>query len=169
MIHIRKASLNDYQPLLSLFEEIDAYHRAHLPALFQKPNGPAREYDYFAELIADEGVGFFVAESATQLLGFAYAMIRDTPDIPILIPRRFAVVDTVVVRSAHQRQGIGKMLMNSIQTWALAKGATSIELTVYEFNQGAIAFYESLDYQSLHRRMTKSLDGDNMEYLGKAE
>jgi ribosomal protein S18 acetylase RimI-like enzyme len=47
--------------------------------------------------------------------------------------------------------------MDKVQEWALAKGATSIELNVYEFNETAISFYESLGYQTFSRRMNKDL------------
>jgi len=36
-------------------------------------------------------------------------------------------------------------------------GATSVQLTVYEFNQAAIDFYRSLGYETLSRRMRKPL------------
>ena len=159
-IQVRKATITDYEPLCVLFEEIDAYHRDHLPHLFKKPGGPSREHEYFAGLLADENVGFFVAEAGHQLVGFVYALVRDTPDIPIFVPRRFATVDTIVVASPFRRLGIGRQLMDTMQAWAIAKGAVSIELTVYEFNQTAISFYEQLCYQPLHRRMSKELKVD---------
>jgi hypothetical protein len=43
------------------------------------------------------------------------------------------------------------------QAWAIAKGATSVELNVFEFNQKAIAFYEGLGYQTLSRKMSNDL------------
>jgi ribosomal protein S18 acetylase RimI-like enzyme len=50
--------------------------------------------------------------------------------------------------------------MNKIQDWALTKGASSIELNVYEFNETAISFYEKLGYQTLSRKMSKDLKTD---------
>ena len=47
--------------------------------------------------------------------------------------------------------------MDEAQVWAIAKGAASIELNVYEFNQAAISFYERLGYQTLSRKMSKEL------------
>ncbi len=47
--------------------------------------------------------------------------------------------------------------MEKMQEWAIAKGATSIELNVYEFNETAISFYEGLGYQTLSRKMSKEL------------
>ena len=47
--------------------------------------------------------------------------------------------------------------MNRMQDWALMKGAASIELDVYEFNETTISFYKKLGYQTLRRKMSKDL------------
>ncbi len=48
--------------------------------------------------------------------------------------------------------------METVHNWAVSKGATAIELMVFEFNQNAIAFYRDLGYDTLSRRMVKPLD-----------
>jgi len=154
-ISVRKATMDDYRALCGLFEEIDALHRAHLPHLFQKPGGPPREPDYYSGLIADENIALFVAEAGGGLVGAVHAMVRESPALPIFVPRRYAVVESIVVKSGFQNRGIGRALMEKMQAWAVAKGAAAIELNVYEFNQTAIAFYESLGYQVVSRKMSK--------------
>jgi ribosomal protein S18 acetylase RimI-like enzyme len=156
-ISVRKATSDDYNTLCELFDEIDALHRDNLPRIFQKPSGPVREQDYYLELIADEKVGLLVAEVGEKLVGFVHAIVKDTPAIPVFVPRRYAIVDGIVVKSGFQNQGIGSILMDKVQDWATAKGATSIELNVYEFNETAIFFYERLGYRPLSRKMSKEL------------
>lgn len=156
-ISVRKATADDYSALCDLFDEIDALHRDHLPHLFQKPNGPARDQDYYLGLITDENVALLVAEAGRRLVGFVHAFVRDAPAIPVFVPRRYAVVDSIVVTSGFQNQGIGRRLMEDAQAWAIAKGATAIELNVYEFNATAIAFYERLGYQTFSRKMSRQL------------
>ena len=82
-INIRKASSDDYNNLCELFDEIDVLHRENLPYLFQKPEGPVREKEYFSELLTDKSVGFFVAEVDKKLVGFVHMIIKDTPAFPI--------------------------------------------------------------------------------------
>ena len=48
---IREATMNDYQDLCEIFEEVDAIHRAALPEIYRKPDGPARSREYIQELI----------------------------------------------------------------------------------------------------------------------
>jgi ribosomal protein S18 acetylase RimI-like enzyme len=161
-ISVRKATADDYNSLCELFDEIDTLHRDNLPHIFQKPSGAAREPDYYLELIADENVALFVADAGKQLVGFVHALVRDTPAFPVFITRRYAIVDGIAVKSGFQNHGIGRILMDKMQEWAIAKGATSIELNVYEFNTSAISFYERLGYRTFSRKMSKELKKDRM-------
>jgi ribosomal protein S18 acetylase RimI-like enzyme len=156
-IIVRKATADDYSAVCELFNEVDALHRDNLPRIFQQPDGAPREKDYYLGLIADKNVALLVAESGTDLVGYVHAIIKDASAFPVFVPRRYAVVDAVVVRSGFQFHGIGRRLMDEAQAWAAAKGATSIELNVYEFNETAISFYERLGYQTLSRKMSKEL------------
>ena len=162
-ISVRKATANDYGTLCELFDEIDALHRDHLPHLFQKPGGAAREQDYYLGLIADENVALLVAEADEKLVGFGHTIVRDTPVFPVFVPRRYAIVEGIVVKSGFQNHGIGRILMDKMQEWATAKGAASIELNVYEFNKTAISFYERLGYQTLSRKMSKEITKDKTD------
>jgi diamine N-acetyltransferase len=156
--HIRTATANDYENLCELFNEIDTLHYVNLPHIFQKPNGPAREKDYFLGLVTDENIGLFVVEMDQKLIGFVHVLVRDTPVFPIIIPQHYAVIDGIAVKSEFQNYGIGKMLMEKAQAWATTKGAVFIELNVYEFNRNAISFYERLGYQISSRKMRKKID-----------
>jgi diamine N-acetyltransferase len=159
-ISVRKATANDYNSLCELFNEIDDLHRGNLPHIFQKPNGAAREKDYYLGLIADESVALLVAETGENLVGFVHAIVRDTPALPVFVPRRYAIVEGIGVKTGFQNHGIGRILMDKMQEWAIARGATSIELNVYEFNETAISVYERLGYQTLSRKMSKTLNKD---------
>jgi ribosomal protein S18 acetylase RimI-like enzyme len=156
-ISIRKATAKDYEPLCELFAEIDTLHSDNLPHIFQKTNSAAREKDYYLGLIADEDIGFFVASADEKPIGFVRAIVKDTPGIPIFVPKHYAIIESIVVKSGFQDHGIGSMLMEKAQEWAIAKGAVSMELNVYEFNDTAISFYERLGFKTFSRKMSKEL------------
>ncbi len=155
---IREATPDDYDALCELLDEVDALHRDNLPHLFQRPTGPVREQAYYLSLIADENVGLFVAEVNKRDVGFVHVVLRDAPAIPILVARRYAIVDGIGVKSDFRRGGIGRRLMHKAQEWATAKGASAIELNVHEFNQGAISFYQRLGFDIASRKLSKVLD-----------
>ncbi len=154
---IREAVASDLARLCTLFDEVDALHRDRLPGIFQEPKGAARERDYLLGLIEDEATGFFVAQVGQRLVGLVCVAIRQAPELPIFVPRRYAVVDELVVEQASQRAGIGRALMEQAQAWAVAAGAESMELNVWAFNRSAIEFYETLGFTTASRKLSKPL------------
>ena len=156
-IAIRPASAQDLVELDEVIEEVDALHREQMPHILQKPHGPPRDREYMLELLADKSYGVFVADAGGEILGFVQVAIRDTPPIPILVPRRIAAVENLAVRSTSRRMGIGRALMHRVEHWAEELGATEIELNVYDFNQSALSFYRSLGYVTTSRKMEKRL------------
>jgi diamine N-acetyltransferase len=157
---IREAVARDYKNLNTLIDAVDRLHRDNLPQKFQESEGPVRDRNLILALIADESVGLFVAEREAQLVGLVHILIRDTPDIPIFIPRRYAVIDNLVVKDGFRRVGIGRALMTKAHDWAITKGANLVELNVYNFNEAALAFYERLGYKTYSCQMSKSLKFD---------
>jgi GNAT superfamily N-acetyltransferase len=156
-LSIREAVASDYDELCDVFDEGDALHRDNLPRIFQKPRGAVRGRDYVLGLIADEAVGFFVAQVGDRLVGLICVMIKESPEVPIFVRRRYTVVNDLVVKDGFRRAGIGRALMEKAHDWAVAEGADSIELNVWEFNREAIEFYQTLGYETASRKMNKRL------------
>ena len=157
LVNIRQAKIEDYNELRELFDEVDSLHCNHLPRIFQKTDQPVRNKNYYSELILDDSAGIFIAEIGGKLIGFIHAQLQEAPNIPIFVPRQYTVIVDIGVHSQFQRQGIGKLLMKTAEQWAKEKGSSSIELNVYEFNKTALAFYQSLGYETLSRKMTKQI------------
>lgn len=158
-ITIREAQPSDYEALCLVLDQGDAYHRRAVPHVFRAPDGPARSRDYILAIIASDDAAFYVAEEEGQIVGAVHILVRETPDIPILAPRRYAVIENIAVDCARRRQGIGRALMERALQWAADRGLTQVELSVWEFNEGAMAFYRELGYTTAVRRMWKDLSG----------
>ena len=152
-VKIRAALADDYLPLLPLFDHIDSAHHEVLPDVFVRPHGRTPEEDYFIDLLSNPEVGFIVAEVDNGVVGFIHVIVRETPKIPILVQRRFASIESLVVTNDFQRKGIGVKLVEAAKAWAINNGAESIELNVYEFNESAIAFYRHLGFTDYSRKM----------------
>jgi putative hydrolase of the HAD superfamily len=154
---IREATLEDYESLAPLFAEGDALHREALPHIFRQPEGPPRARPYFASIVTSEEACILLAQVRGQVVGLVQVLLRETPAIPLLVPRRYAVIDNIVVAKDSRHSGVGRALMEQAQGWAEEQGATLIELNVWAFNQGASLFYERLGYTIASYRMWKSL------------
>jgi len=154
---IREATLGDAEGLCRCYDELDTLHCEAMPGLFQAAEGPARSEEFFSRIFTNENTALFVAESGGQVIGFVIVSVQETPDISILVPRRYASIVDLAVRCEFRRRGVGRALMEQAQAWARDKGAAQVELNVFEFNQEAIAFYEAMGYGPVVRRMWRAL------------
>ena len=108
-------------------------------------------------LLADEDSAIWVAELQNELVGLLTAEIRTAPAYAIFVQRSWVLIEDLVVRAAHRRRGIGRALMETAHSWAVQRGASDVQLTVWEFNDGARAFYEALGYRTVSRSMSYTL------------
>jgi ribosomal protein S18 acetylase RimI-like enzyme len=155
-VTVRKATMGDHPSLIALWREGDSLHYRAVPEVFAPPAEPARTRSFLADILADPTTTLLVAERADGVAGFVRITLRDRP--PPFLRSRIAVVEEIVVGVDHHRSGIGKRLMTTAGEWAISQGATEIWLDVWEFNEGAISFYESLGFEHTIRRMRRRLN-----------
>ena len=85
--------------------------------------------------------------------GFAVLHHIVKPETPFMMVRDFLDVDEFGVDEAHRREGVGAELMAFVRDWAKEQGFHRLELNMWEFNEGALAFYEALGFTTYRRYM----------------
>ncbi len=156
-ITVRRATMADYERLCELYAEVDALHVGAHPELFRMAE-PPREWAHIQGMLEGADSTILVAEVEGVIAGFALLVVKDTPPVPVIAPRHFAVVDTLGVGENYRRSGVGRALMEQAEQFAREHGARDIELSVYRFNQAAVQFYEELGYQTASFKMRKSVE-----------
>ncbi len=159
-LRVRLAQSTDYHAACRLWAEADALHARERPDRFRPTDQPARSRRLFDAHLADTDQALFVAEVDGNVVGLVrvQALERpEVPDVPALTPRRYAMVQELVVAQTHQRRGIATRLMTEAHRWARHRGLTQIELSVYEFNQPALRLYSKLGYTTDSRRLSRPL------------
>lgn len=156
IVTIRPAIKEDYTTLLPIGLETQELHADAHPNIFVHGVAGLPE-DYFAGHINSETQIAYVAEVDDSIVGYILLEIIEHKFQDILIPRKLAYIRDIVVRKMHQQQGIGHLLFQQSVEWAKSKGVTSVELTVWEFNQNAIAFYKRQGMETLTRTMSLPL------------
>ena len=91
-------------------------------------------------------------------VGYVFAKIISFRNHPSLRDFNCFYIDDLCVRSTHQRQGIGRRLMEKCKDIAKNSGCKMIDLNVWAFNQAAIAFYEDLGMRQRTARMEFELE-----------
>lgn len=157
-LKIRKAVINDYIDIRSLVIEVHNLHVKNRPDLYLEVDNPFLK-DRFEYLLNSDNTKLFVVENthSKELVAYSIVQIMTSRAIPILIPSKFAYIDDFCVKSTYQKNGIGKLLFNHVVDYAKTEGASSLQLTVWEFNEKAIKFYESLGMTTRNRKMELNL------------
>jgi GNAT superfamily N-acetyltransferase len=68
-----------------------------------------------------------------------------------------AILSALIVAGDHRGQGVGRSLVDTVETWALGRGAGRIVVAAGLARPGAHAFYERLGYEHTARRYSKLL------------
>lgn len=155
---IRRVAPPDYDRIRELFTEGDEMNLAAMPHVFKRADSTRRRRDeYFDLMLADDHFEFLVAEDAGRVVGFLQAHIVDARRAPNLVDRQTLFIDVLLVTEDSRKSGAGKALMDGAHAWGRLRSATDVELNVYEFNEGALAFYDRLGYVTSSRRLWRDL------------
>ncbi|MGX2962129.1 N-acetyltransferase family protein (plasmid) [Peribacillus sp. JNUCC 23] len=154
---INSAVFEDYDTLNDIVKEGQDEHADALPYIFNKVDKVMPE-SYFKELLEDPNSEILVARANGGVVGFAVMELNESPPFDSMVPRKYAYMNDFGVKSSHQKRGIGKDLFDACVNWSKNKGASSLDLNVWEFNQKAIAFYNKNGMKSISRKMTLLID-----------
>ncbi len=157
---VRRATAADVPAIAELLRQVDDVHARILPGYFRRPHGDAAASARLQRTLpapGDSGTKIILVAVRAGVIGFVLVQIYDTPDEPDMKPARRAHVEDLVVDRAHRRAGAGTALMKAAAEWARAAGADDLILTVWQGNQAAERFYESLGYRPLSRVLHKDL------------
>lgn len=157
-LKIREALKSDYTGINNLVSEVHKLHVQNRPDVYIDVDTPIMRKDFDDILCADDTKIFVVEDTVDEnLLAYSIVKVISPRSIRIFVPAKSIYIDDFCVRSSHQKNGIGRFLFQYIVEYAKAEGASSIQLTVWDFNKGAIKFYETLGMSTRNRRMEMNL------------
>ena len=152
MLEVRLARENELERVNELRMQVNALHVAGKPDVF-KPGFPEELRDHIYTIWRDPEQAIAVAEKDGYVCGFAVLHHICRPENPFMKERDFLDVDEFCVDEAFRRQGIASAMIGFIRDFAREKGFHRIELNMWEFNQGALAFYEAAGFRTFRRYM----------------
>ena len=115
---------------------------------------PAAEIpDRLARLNATGWATALVAEDEGALVGLATGHVLPVLHHTGLIAR----LTTLVVAESARGRGVGRQIVEAIETWGRERGCQRIAVTTALHRDGAHAFYERIGYKHTGRRYQKML------------
>lgn len=150
---IRFAQEKDLSEVNRLRRQVNLVHVEGRPETF-KPGFSKEMEEHLYAIFQDPEQKVVVAKGEENtLLGFAVLHHICKPENPVVFERRHLEVDEFCVDDAARRQGVGTSLIEFIRNYAREQGYQRIELNMWEFNKGALAFYEAVGFTTYRRFM----------------
>lgn len=132
---IREATQADLPILLDFEQALIAYERPFAPNLRK---GKISYYDLSAYIHAAD-IRVVVAESAGQVVGSGYALIKENKVYKA--PQYYIYLGFMYVVPEYRGQGINGLIMKDLIDWGKAQGHTEVQLEVYAENKSALKAY----------------------------
>ena len=142
-MNIRRAKDKDLKEINELLGQVDLVHHIIRPDLFNIGNKYTDEQ--VLEIIKDEKTPVFVAvDENDKAMGYAFCMFKQHLTEEFLTDIKTLYIDDLCVYDHLRGKHIGKALYDYVCEFAKENGCYNITLNVWEGNDSAKRFYESV-------------------------
>ena len=149
---VRFAREDDLDRVNVLRRQVNDLHVAGKPEVF-RPGFCDELRDYIHVIREDPQKEIVVAEVNGSVCGFAVLNHIVRPENPFMFERDFLDIDEFGVDESCRRMGVAAAMIRFIRNYAREKGYLRLELNMWEFNRGALAFYEAAGFKTYRRYM----------------
>lgn len=154
---VRFAKEEDLPQINHIRRQVNDLHAEARPDIF-KPGFDGEIVEVAAAYMKREDCSVVVCERDGNICGFA--MLRDItrPENAYMHARHYLDVDEFGVDASCRRQGVGHEMMQWLRSHAKERGFDRLELNMWSFNEGALAFYEQEGFVTYRRYMEIQLN-----------
>lgn len=154
---IRKAEKNDIKGILNLLSQVLSVHAEIRPDIF-KPNTTKYTGEELFYIISNLLTPVFVAVDENEnVIGHCFCkFIRFSKD-NVLTDIKTLYIDDICVDENHRGRGVAKALYMYTEAFAKEENCYNITLNVWQGNENACKFYESMGLNVQKTTMEKIL------------
>jgi len=142
---IRKADKSDIKRIIELLHQVNMVHHVIRPDLF-KPNTTKYNEQELELLLNDVSKPVFVLDDG-EVQGYAFCQITEVKDNQLLEDIKTLYIDDICVDEKARGKHVGKALYEYVRDYAQSIGCNNITLNVWEGNEPALRFYQSMGMQ----------------------
>jgi ribosomal protein S18 acetylase RimI-like enzyme len=152
---IRFAEEKDCEEIASLLKEINLLHATLLPEVFKVYPKYTKEQ---VEEMMKKNTMIILVDDEDGVKGYLLAIIKEVKDNYLFQDSRTFYIDDICVDKAYQGKHIGTKLYQEAVKLAKEKNCTRVALNVWNKNQSALKFYESLGLKAVHTEMEQRIE-----------
>jgi len=142
---IRKADKSDIKRIIELLHQVNMVHHVIRPDLF-KPNTTKYNEQKLELLLNDVSKPVFVLDDG-EVQGYAFCQVTEIKDNQLLEDIKTLYIDDICVDEKARGKHVGKALYEYVRDYAQSIGCNNITLNVWEGNEPALRFYQSMGMQ----------------------
>ena len=142
-MNVKRAQILDINKISDLLSQVLTIHHTIRPDIF-KPNAVKYRPDELETIIKDDSRPVFVAEDNGVIKGYAFCIIQKHENDNILTDVKTLYIDDLCVDENSRGEHIGKTLYDYVVNYAKDISCYNVTLNVWEGNDSAKGFYESL-------------------------
>jgi len=155
-IIIRPAQKEDYPIINRLLLQLAKQHADQRPDIF-RAKAKTSERSFRKLLKNAEKTPVLVAVQENRVVGHMFAEVIQQKKKHHKQARRIFYIDDLCINETCRRSGIGRKFMEEAALLARVNRCDALELNVFNCNEGAIRFYESLGFSVQRIAMERGL------------
>ena len=153
---VRFAEAEELERVNELRKQVNDLHVEGKPEIF-KPGFSEEMRALLYSFFRDPLKRIVVCEDGGEIVGFAILSRVTKPENPVKRALDYIDIDEFGVDESCRRRGTASAMIAFIRGWAKEQGVERLELNMWEFNRGALAFYEAAGFSTYRRYMEMQL------------
>jgi len=158
-ITVRYALREELPAVNVLCKMVYDLHAAGRPDMFRPDFGAEAQARLAAQFDSEEA-DVIVALADGIICGYTVAEYVRRPEGAVNTARSFYHIDEFGVAPAYRRKGAASAMVDFCRREAAEKGFARLELSVWEFNAEALAFYEAAGFTTYRRLLELPAEED---------
>lgn len=156
-IVIRSAKREELEAVNKIRKQVNDIHVNGRSDIFREDGWQFIE-PFIYSRFDEENSDVIVAAIEDEIVGFAVVQYITRSESPFGKARKYFHIEEFGVDEEFRRKGIATSIIDFAKIEAKKNGFVRIELDMWEFNDGALAFYESVGFKTFRRYMESYID-----------